>query len=69
LVPRSKLEDRRADELCLFDKPKPLSMFSIAVTFSLLASNTASKLRSVLLPSDLACERTLEEIEVPDDKH
>jgi hypothetical protein len=69
LVPRSKLDDRRVDELCLSDIFKPLSMLSIADTFCLLACNTLSKLRSVPLPSDFVCERsTPEETDVPDDK-
>jgi len=39
------------------------------LTFCMLACSTLSKLCSVPLPSDLACERkTPEEIEVPDDK-
>lgn len=68
MVPRSKLVDRREDELCLSDKSKPLSMLSIAETFCLLACNMLSKLRSVPLPSDLACERSMpDEIDVPDD--
>jgi hypothetical protein len=43
-------------------------MLSIALTFCLLACSTLSKLRSVPLPSGLACERTPEDIDVPDDK-
>ena len=43
-------------------------MLSIAETFCLLACNMLSKLRSVPLPSDLACERSMpDEIDVPDD--
>lgn len=44
-------------------------MLSIALTFCLLACNTLSRLRSVPLPSDLACDRSSpDEIELPDDK-
>ena len=69
MVPRSKLDDRREDELCFSDKSKPLSILSIAVTFCLLECNTLSKLRSVPLPSVFACESsTPDETDVPDDK-
>lgn len=68
MVPRSKLDDRKA-ELCLLDKSKPLSKLSMAVTFCLLECNTLSKLRSAPLPSDFACERSKpEDTDVPDDK-
>lgn len=44
-------------------------MLSMAVTFCLLECNTLSKLRSVPLPSDFACDRSNpEERDVPVDK-
>ena len=44
-------------------------MLSIAVTFSLLAFSTLSRLRSVLLDEDLDCDRkSADEIDVPEDK-
>lgn len=57
-IPRSKLVDRRAEPLCFSDRSKPLSMLSIAVTFCLLACRTLSRLRSVPLLRDFACERS-----------
>jgi hypothetical protein len=69
LIPRSKLDERRAEGFCLSDNSKPLSMLSIAVTFCLLACNTLSRLRSVPLPRDFACEsKRPEDRDVPDDK-
>lgn len=68
MVPRSKLDDRRVEELCFSDKSKPLSILSIALTFCLLACNTLSRLRSVPLPSGFACDSNPEERDVPDCK-
>lgn len=65
-IPRSKLVERVAEEWSFSDISRPLSMLSIAETFSLLECKTLSRLLSVPFPIVFVCESMLpDERDVP----